>query len=147
MMGADRVLRLAALLVVGVMIGLGGFTLVYAKGYSYLVDDPEACVNCHIMRDNMSSWTVSSHRTITCNGCHTPHELVPKYLTKAEHGVAHSWAFTFGDPQVVRIKQRSLDVVEHNCVQCHDAMTANLRMVDASAPDCVRCHATVGHAD
>ena len=143
----DRILRVALLVVAGVMLGLGGFTLVYARGYSYLLDDPNACVNCHIMRDNMSSWTVSSHRTVTCNGCHTPHELMPKYLTKAEHGVAHSWAFTFGDPQVIRIKQRSLDVVEHNCVQCHDAMTSNLRMVDASPPSCVRCHRTVGHAD
>jgi cytochrome c nitrite reductase small subunit len=143
----DRLLRLAVLLVAGVMFGLGGFTLVYAKGYSYLLDDPEVCVNCHIMRDNLSSWTVSSHRTITCNGCHTPHELVPKYLTKGEHGVAHSWAFTFGDPQVIQIKRRSLDVVEHNCVQCHDAMVSNLRMVEAGAPDCVRCHKTIGHAD
>src|SRR5512138_2506387 len=124
----SRLLRTALVLMVGVALGLGGFTLVYAKGYSYLLDDPAACVNCHIMRDNMSSWTASSHKTVTCNGCHTPHQLVPKYLTKAEHGVAHSWAFTFGNPQVIQIKQRSLDVVERNCVDCHSAMVSNLQM-------------------
>ena len=147
MTGLNRALRIAVLLVAGAMLGLGAFTFAYAQGYSYLLDDPAVCVNCHIMRDNYSSWTASSHRTVTCNGCHTPHELAPKYLTKAEHGVAHSWAFTFGDPQVIQIKQRSLDVVEHNCVQCHEAMVSNLRMVTADAPSCVHCHKLVGHAD
>jgi cytochrome c nitrite reductase small subunit len=33
----------------GVALGLGGYTLVYAEGLSYLSDDPEACANCHII--------------------------------------------------------------------------------------------------
>ena len=31
----------------GVAAGVGGFTFVYARGYSYLTNDPKACVNCH----------------------------------------------------------------------------------------------------
>ena len=33
----------------GVPAGIGVFTFVYAKGFSYLSTDPRACVNCHIM--------------------------------------------------------------------------------------------------
>jgi cytochrome c nitrite reductase small subunit len=32
---------------VGLMIGLGLYTFVYAKGYAYLTNDPAACTNCH----------------------------------------------------------------------------------------------------
>ena len=28
--------------------GIGAFTFVYAKGYSYLSTDPRTCLNCHI---------------------------------------------------------------------------------------------------
>jgi cytochrome c nitrite reductase small subunit len=33
----------------GIPAGIGAFTFVYAKGFSYLSTDPRACVNCHIM--------------------------------------------------------------------------------------------------
>ena len=41
---------------IGAAIGLGGFTFVYAKGYSYLSNDPNACANCHIMRDHLDAY-------------------------------------------------------------------------------------------
>jgi len=30
---------------IGAALGLGSFTFAYAKGYSYLSDDPNACAN------------------------------------------------------------------------------------------------------
>ncbi len=39
---------------IGVLAGIGGFTFVYAKGGSDLTDDPAACVNCHIMREQFA---------------------------------------------------------------------------------------------
>ena len=35
----------------GVTLGLGAYTFVYARGYSYFSNDPEACANCHVMRE------------------------------------------------------------------------------------------------
>jgi len=35
---------------IGVVIGVGGYTFIYAKGYSYLTNDPAACANCHVMQ-------------------------------------------------------------------------------------------------
>jgi cytochrome c nitrite reductase small subunit len=141
-------LSIVLALALGVPIGLGAFTFGYARGYSYLLDDPKACVNCHVMRDNYNAWSVSSHRSVTCNGCHTPHDLVGKYYVKAEHGVAHSWAFTFTDPQVIRIKQGSLEVVERNCIECHQATVATTfaGMSGHGEGRCNVCHRGVGHA-
>ena len=52
--------------VMGLLIGVGTFTFVYAKGYSYLTNDPSACANCHIMREHYEAWTKASHRAVGC---------------------------------------------------------------------------------
>ena len=40
----------------GMAIGVGAYTFVYARGYSYMTDNAEACVNCHVMQDQFSGW-------------------------------------------------------------------------------------------
>jgi cytochrome c nitrite reductase small subunit len=146
-MRITSLLPIALFAALGVMVGLGSYTFVYARGYSYLSDDPVACVNCHVMRDNYDSWIVSSHRSVYCNGCHTPHEPVAKYLVKAENGFWHSYSFTFEDPQAIRIKSRSLEVVESNCIACHEATIATTFLaVDGDGRRCTGCHTGTGHA-
>jgi cytochrome c nitrite reductase small subunit len=136
-------------IVVGATVGLGGFTFVYAKGYSYLSNDPNACANCHIMRDHLDAYAKSSHHAVaTCNDCHTPPGLAAKYLTKAEHGFFHSLAFTTGDfHDPIRIKSRSLRVTENSCRKCHADVVHQIdtRLTSDDAMSCVRCHANVGH--
>ena len=57
----------------GLVIGLGGYTFLYAKGYSYLTNDPQACTNCHVMQAQYDAWVKSSHHSVAvCNDCHTP---------------------------------------------------------------------------
>jgi nitrate/TMAO reductase-like tetraheme cytochrome c subunit len=64
----------------GLAIGLGGYTFIYSKGYSYLTNNPAACANCHVMRAQYDAWLKSSHRSAaTCNDCHTPHNIFGKY--------------------------------------------------------------------
>ena len=136
-------------LAIGATAGLGAFTFVYAKGGSYLGNDPNACANCHVMQDHLDGWFKSTHRSVaTCNDCHTPTGLVPKYFTKAEHGFFHSLAFTTGefhDP--IQIKQRSRRVTENACRKCHsDVVHAIDTATDFdSSLSCIRCHASVGH--
>src|SRR5688572_30492436 len=70
---------IAAAVAVGLALGLGAFTFVYARGASYLTNDPEACGNCHIMREHLGAWVKSSHHAVaTCNDCHTPHDFIGK---------------------------------------------------------------------
>ncbi len=108
---------------VAVPAGVGAFTFVYAKGFSYLSSDPRACVNCHIMNEQYEAWLKSGHRhTATCVECHLPHEGLAKWVAKAEHGFRHSAAFTlqnFKEP--IEITARDRRLVQENCVRCHAA--------------------------
>ena len=147
---------------VGLVLGIGAYTFVYARGYSYMTNDPAACANCHIMRDHLAAWSRSSHRAVAvCNDCHTPHGLVPKYLTKAQNGFWHSFYFTTGRyPDPLRITERNQRVTEGACRYCHADLTASIEPLRASssgavaispahAPEtsCIRCHNEVGHIE
>src|SRR4051794_18766155 len=85
-------------ILIGSVTGLGLYVFWYARGASYLSDDPKSCVNCHIMRDVYESWQKSSHHAFAnCNTCHTPHDFFGKWWTKGENGFHHSKAFTLQD--------------------------------------------------
>lgn len=142
---ARRSVTIAAV-AVGVMFGLGGFTLHYGEGLSYFSTDPAACANCHIMQPQYDSWQKASHHTVaTCVDCHLPQTFVAKYIAKAENGYYHSKGFTLGDfPEPIRIKASNSDILQDNCLTCHEPMTAD--MLD-DAPNCVHCHAGAGHGE
>jgi cytochrome c nitrite reductase small subunit len=134
----------------GAALGLGAFTFIYARGYSYLTNDPAACANCHVMRDHYASWVRGPHHaTAVCNDCHTPHALVPKYLVKAENGFRHSFAFTTGwFPEPIRITPGDRAVVENACRRCHAEIVLAIDNPGAHGGarlECVRCHWDVGH--
>ncbi|MDT8435694.1 MAG: cytochrome c nitrite reductase small subunit [Gemmatimonadota bacterium] len=138
---------LAAL--IGIAAGTAGFTFVYGHGGSYLHDDPAACVNCHIMDPQFDGWLRGSHRSVaTCNDCHTPKPLVAKYVTKARNGFWHSFHFTRGDfEEPIRIKPSNRAVTQARCRSCHGDVVAMMEPAALAPVDCLRCHATVGHAD
>jgi cytochrome c nitrite reductase small subunit len=135
---------------VGIVLGVGAFTFVYARGYSYLGTDPAACANCHVMWEHFDAWAKSSHRQVAaCNDCHAPHGLVGKYATKGINGFMHSLAFTtgrFANP--IRIRRFNHDITENACRDCHEPIVA---AIDPAADphqakdDCTRCHKYVGH--
>ena len=136
--------------VVGLACGIGGYTFIYAKGASYLTNDPNACANCHIMQEHYDGWLKSSHRSVaTCNDCHTPHNIVGKYITKADNGFWHSFAFTTGKfPDPLRIKPRNRRITENACMKCHQQIVEDIRATVAHSGNnlsCVRCHKDVGH--
>jgi cytochrome c nitrite reductase small subunit len=147
--GADLAL-LAVAALAGLAGGVGAYTFLYARGASYLSDDPTACANCHVMADQLSGWHQSSHRSVAvCNDCHTPPGLVPKYLTKAINGFNHSFAFTSGRfPEPILITARNRRVTEAACRKCHapvvDAIDAHGESSDTRLA-CLACHRDVGH--
>ncbi|MCU0293303.1 MAG: cytochrome c nitrite reductase small subunit [Thermoanaerobaculaceae bacterium] len=140
---------LVAAAAVGLAGGLGFYTFVYARGGSYLTNDPAACANCHIMREHFEGWLKGPHRHVAvCNDCHTPHNLVGKYAVKASNGFWHSFAFTSGVfPDPLRIKPRNRVVTEDACRRCHQPVveTIDRHGGGAEGVSCVRCHAQVGH--
>ena len=143
---------LAASGLAGTSLGLGLFTFGYARGASYLTNDPAACANCHIMSEHYGAWMKASHHSVaTCNDCHTPHNVVGKYAVKARNGFWHSFYFTTGRfPDPLRITEPNRKVTEGACRYCHAEITEAIDhspgTVGADEPMmCVRCHRYVGH--
>lgn len=142
-----------ALIIIGVLtgvaVGVGSYTFIYAKGYSYLTNDPAACANCHVMGDYYSAWMKGPHKSAAvCNDCHTPHGLIPKYVTKASNGFWHSFYFTTGAyPDVIRLRPSNVRIVDDACIKCHASIAGDLGLHgDVPAGQaCIRCHSQVGH--
>ena len=106
----------------GLLAGLGTYTAYMSRTHSYLSDDPSACVNCHIMTPYYQSWNHSSHAQWTnCNDCHVPQNNVfSKYAFKAKDGLYHAAVFTVrGEPQTIRPREASNNVIMENCIRCH----------------------------
>ena len=114
-----------------------------------MTNDPAACVNCHVMRDQFQGWMKSSHgKVAVCNDCHTPPGFIPKYATKAINGFFHSLAFTTQRfPDEIRITERNFRVTEKACLKCHEDMVSSIRATRPHQQDvsCIQCHSTVGH--
>ncbi len=150
---------IAALL--GILIGISLTTFNYAQGLSYLSNDPAACVNCHIMRDEYESWRKGGHHAFaTCNDCHVPPQFPQKYIAKARNGYHHSTGFTFqpsrpDEPgaklvfeEPIRIKAANSQILQDNCLRCHGDFVHDIvrgSTWDENAIRCVHCHRGVGH--
>ena len=103
------------------------------------------------MQRHYNAWLQSSHRSVaTCNDCHTPANFAGKYLTKANNGFWHSFAFTTGRyPDPIRIKPGNRRIAEGACRKCHAQLVQGIEGHDKHDKDerlsCIRCHGAVGH--
>jgi cytochrome c nitrite reductase small subunit len=134
----------------GVAVGTGAFTFRYAAGLSYFSTDPRACKNCHIMNEQYASWTKAPHHAAAkCIDCHLPHDFVGKYVAKAENGYHHSKGFTLQDfHEPILIKERNAQILQENCLHCHEDFVHDIVRGSTTAADavrCVHCHRSVGH--
>ena len=153
MSGIGRVLHWPTVFLaflVGGVTGMAGFTFWYAKGYSYLSDNPQNCVNCHIMREQYDSWQKASHHAVaTCNDCHLHANFFGKWLAKSENGFWHSKGFTLQDfEEPIRIKPSNARILQENCLRCHGDIVAELVHQGAfgdGSHRCVDCHISVGN--
>ncbi|MDR2611997.1 MAG: cytochrome c nitrite reductase small subunit [Deltaproteobacteria bacterium] len=152
---ANRWLYLGAA-VLGVFAGLGIFAIYVSRAFSYLGDDPETCVNCHIMSSYYQAWQASSHRQwATCNDCHLPQSgLAEKYAFKATDGLRHAAVFTLGEvPQAIRPLPGTDRVILENCLRCHTPLVTEFTRMNARYEDmlsgkaraCWDCHREVPH--
>jgi cytochrome c nitrite reductase small subunit len=114
--------RFSVIIVLGIITGITIHILNISNATSYLSDDPQTCVNCHVMYPEYATWKNGSHgRVTTCNDCHVPQDnIFRKYLFKASDGLRHASMFTFRmEPQVIRIKSMGRNAVQENCIRCH----------------------------
>lgn len=143
----SEVVLLALAAALGLASGIGAYTFMYAEGASYLTDDPAACANCHVMRDQYASWVKSSHHAVAvCNDCHTPAGRLAKYRVKASNGFWHSVGFTTGRfHEPIQIKPHNREIAEAACRRCHGEFVEAVEGHSSQPVRCTRCHASVGH--
>ena len=149
--------RLPVAILAGVLFGLAVYVFYISNAVSYLSDDPKTCINCHVMNHEYASWFHSSHReNASCNDCHVPHDNVfNTYFFKAKDGLRHATVFTMRqEPQVIRIKEEGAEVVQNNCVRCHNDVITDHRMLSSTKTfddfrvdgrPCWTCHREVPH--
>ncbi len=152
-----RVWRIVAILLIGVISGLGLFTVYASRAWSYASDKPETCVNCHIMGTYYATWKHSSHaRNTNCNDCHVPHDnVLREYYFHAMDGLRHSTIYTLrGESQTPEAISGSKEVIMENCIRCHTQLntefvktgTQTYKMIEESkGMACWDCHRNVPH--
>ena len=143
--------RIALAGLMGVLLGVGVFTLQYSGVTSYFGDNPATCANCHAMQEEYEAWQRGSHHDVaTCNSCHTPHDnIVYKYINKADNGFWHSLKFTFQNyPENIQIREHNREITEAACLYCHGDFVdqaTNSSTRKGETVSCIRCHDGVGH--
>jgi cytochrome c nitrite reductase small subunit len=142
--------QLPAFALAGMVTGAGLFVFHVSRAGSYLSDRPETCVNCHVMTTEYVTWQHSSHAPVaTCNDCHVPHEsLLRQYAFKAQDGLWHATVFTMRwEPQVIRLSERAVPVVESNCRRCHAQVVEDVGLAahQSGGLRCWECHREVPH--
>ncbi|MGK7393530.1 MAG: cytochrome c nitrite reductase small subunit [Candidatus Cyclobacteriaceae bacterium M3_2C_046] len=139
-----------------VSLGVVAYLFYVSKAWSYLSDDPETCVNCHIMAPQYATWQHNVHRlTATCNDCHVPHDNVfSHYYFKAKDGLRHATIFTLrNEPQVIKIKEAGIKVVQENCKRCHTQLNEKVGILQVTLENsehgegklCWECHRETPH--
>lgn len=142
--------RAAGFLMLGVTAGMGLFVFHISRAASYLGDDPETCMNCHVMATEYVTWQHSSHAKVaTCHDCHVPHtSLVAEYGFAAKDGLWHSTVFTMRwEPQAIRLSKGAIPIVEENCRRCHAEVISDVALTMHKPGDlrCWDCHREVPH--
>ncbi len=148
--------RFTVIVLTGILTGILLLVVHISNATSYLSEEPETCINCHVMYPYFASWSKDSHaRDATCVDCHIPQDnICSKYFVKATDGLAHATYFTMRwEPQVIQIKSRGTRVVQDNCIRCHLDLVDMVQLVEVTAASaaagegklCWDCHRETPH--
>ena len=142
----SRPWRRALAVAVGAAVGLALLVGRLANATSYLSNEPQTCINCHVMTNAYATWERGSHgRVAGCVDCHVPHSNpVAALAFKASDGLRHSYVFTLRrEPQVMRLSAGAVPVVQANCLRCHADPVMMVRVAGPGERRCWTCHQEV----
>lgn len=148
--------RISVTVVMGILTGLFFLLLHISRATSYLSDNPQTCINCHVMYPQYASWTKGSHGQVaTCVDCHVPQDnIFRKYYFKGSDGLRHATYFTMRwEPQTIVIQDAGVKVVQENCIRCHLDLVDMVQLVEVTGPNaakgegklCWDCHRETPH--
>ena len=117
-----KVLTVIATIVVAVAVG-GAVAIP-------LTNQPTFCASCHTIKPAYDSWTMSSHRDVTCVDCHVRPGLTGFIEDKVMAGLEDVAITVFGTPTEPHNLQSH--VQSSVCINCHRAV---LRVSEVSTRD------------
>lgn len=135
--------RLLVFVAAGAALGVGLVAARVARVTSYLSEEPEVCINCHVMNNAYATWMHGSHgKVAVCTDCHLPHtNPVAKLAFKGRDGIRHSTIFALRlEPQVMRLSQGAVPVIQENCLRCHSDKFQMIRLASVTERKCWDCH-------
>lgn len=141
-------LRFTTYALAGAAAGLALSFAFIIDAYGFIGDDPDICASCHVMRPEHVTWARGSHaREATCNDCHVPHtNLAQKYAYKQKSGTWDLAVFLGRrEPEVICIKEDSIEIIRENCLRCHDRQIQALAAHGQSDRFCAECHRETAH--
>ncbi len=127
--GAEQRIKKVAILTFIVAVIFFIYMVYLSKALSYLSKDPKACINCHVMNTQYTTWRHSSHsRDVTCVECHLPTDgIINKYKAKTIDGWNHTVAFVFDTyDHSIKITEDGASRVQKNCISCHKSIASTL---------------------
>jgi cytochrome c nitrite reductase small subunit len=141
---------LPAIAILAAVFALGVFAFV-SKAFSYMESAPETCADCHVMDEAYENWYHAPHEKWTeCVDCHLPHDnVVSYYVEKGRSGMHDVYVFSTGQtPDLVRANTGTKDIIQDNCVRCHEN-TVEVVVMGPQANDryCWECHRSVAHGE
>jgi cytochrome c nitrite reductase small subunit len=141
---------LPAIAILAAVFALGVFAFV-SKAFSYMGSAPETCADCHVMDEAYENWYHAPHEKWTeCVDCHLPHDnVVSYYIEKGRSGMHDVYVFSTGQtPDLVRANTGTKDIIQDNCVRCHEN-TVEAVVMGPQANDryCWECHRSVAHGE
>lgn len=151
--------RIPLLIVFGAIAGFGIHIIIISNALSYMSEEPETCVNCHVMQSQFATWNHSSHRErASCTDCHLPHDnILNHYFAKGRDGMKDVFLFTFRmENNVPHSTSETKEIILQNCLRCHGEVHRDLDHYTAAAGNghghqgwegkqCWDCHREVPH--
>ncbi len=133
---------------VAAVIAFGTFAYV-TDTPAMLGSEPETCATCHVMDAVYENWFHGAHQPwATCSDCHLPHDnAIAYYFEKGRTGMHDAYVFSTGTaPQVIRATDETKEIIQDNCVRCHESTVESV-MMGAQEFDrkCWDCHRSVAH--
>ena len=154
---SSKLQKTVAIILCGIICGLIGYVSYAFRLTSYLSDDAETCMNCHIMAPYYATWAHGSHsQNTTCVDCHLPQDnAVQKWFFKGKDGIRHTTMFLMKqESDVINAIEASSTVIMNNCIRCHEQLNqefvktgrSNFKMAQhGNGKACWDCHRNVPH--
>lgn len=129
-------------------VSMLAFVLV-TEAPSYMGSAPETCANCHVMDAAYENWYHAPHESWTeCVDCHLPHDnVIAYYFEKGRQGTHDVLVFSTGQtPEMIRANEHTQEIVQANCVRCHEETVENVIMgAQGFDRNCWDCHRNTAH--